>query len=267
MARCRAPHPGPRRNQHIIKVNTAPLSNLRVVFVRPRFPENIGMAARACANMGVERITLAAPERWEIDKARPLATPQAEKLLTRIQVVATPAEALADMTLVVATTARTGGWRREMLAPEQAAQALALACAEGEAAALVFGPEDRGLSNEEIELCHQLVCIPTAPGSASLNLAQAVLLMLYECRKASGVGFLPEGARPESRRASQSEQERLFRNVKELLLRIDCVHGDNPDYFLMPMRRFLGRSGLRRHEYDMLMGICRQLRAFLPKDT
>ena len=240
-----------------------PLSSLHVVLVRPRFPENIGMAARACANMGVERITLVAPERWDIDKARPLATPQAETLLRRIQVVPVLAEALADAALVAGTTARTGGWRREALGPEQAAQALALACAEGERAALVFGSEDRGLSNEEIELCHHLVRIPTAPDSPSLNLAQAVLLMLYECRKAGAKQHFPEDARPESRRANQAEQERLFQNVKELLLRIDFLHGDNPDYFLMPLRRFLGRAGLRRHEYDMLMGICRQLQNFL----
>ena len=242
------------------------LKNLNVVLVRPRFPENIGMTARACANMGVERITLVAPEHWDIDKARPLATPQAETLLTRIQVVPALAEALADAALAAGTTARTGGWRREVLGPEQAAQALALACEEGERTALVFGPEDRGLSNEEIALCHQLVRIPTAPDSPSLNLAQAVLLMLYECRKANGMQHLPEGARLTSRRASQAEQERLFQSVKELLLRIDFVHGDNPDYFLMPMRRFLGRTGLRHHEYDMLMGVCRQLRTMLRKD-
>ena len=241
------------------------ISTLRVVLVRPRFPENIGMVARACANMGVERIILVTPERWDIDKARPLATPQAEKILTRIQVTATLAEALADAALVVGTTARTGGWRREMLGPEQAAQALALACAEGESAALVFGAEDCGLSNEEIEICHQLVRIPTAPDSPSLNLAQAVLLMLYECRKASCVQHFAEEAQQGSRRASQAEQERLFQNVKELLLSIDFVHSDNPDYFLMPMRRFLGRASLRRHEYDMLMGVCRQLRTMLRK--
>jgi len=246
-------------------MSTSSLSALRVILVRARFPENIGMAARACANMGVERITLVAPERWDIDKARPLATPQAEKLLARIQISATLAEALAGAALVVGATARTGGWRKEMLGPEQAAQALALACTEGEAAALVLGPEDRGLSNEEIKLCHQLVRIPTALGSPSLNLAQALLLMLYECRKASGGRHLPEGAPPASRRASQAEQERLFQNVRELLLHIDFVHGDNPEYFLMPMRRFLGRVELRRHEYDMLMGVCRQLRVMLGK--
>jgi len=246
-------------------MNSSPLATLRIVLVRPRFPENIGMAARACANMGVERITLVAPERWDINKARPLATPQAAQLLERIRIVATPAEALRDAVLVVGTTARTGGWRREISGPEHAAPALALACAEGEAAALVFGPEDRGLSNEEIKACHQLVCIPTAPGSASLNLAQAVLLMLYECRKASGALHVAEDTRPKSRRANHAEQERLFRNIKALLLQIDFVHGDNPEYFLMPMRHLLGRTGLRRHEYDMLMGVCRQLRTMLGK--
>jgi tRNA/rRNA methyltransferase len=268
MARHSAAHAGARR-QHMtrsfgLQTDDNPLAALRVVLVRPRFPENIGMAARACANMGVERMTLVAPERWDIGKARPLATPQAENLLARIQVTATLAEALADATLVVGTTTRAGGWRREMLGPEQAAQALATACAEGEAAALVFGPEDRGLSNEEIALCRQVVRIPATSDSPSLNLAQAVLLMLYECRKARDARHVPEDA-PGSRRATHAEQELLFQNVREVLLRIDFAHGDNPEYFLMPLRRFLGRAGLRRHEYDMLMGICRQLRAMIGK--
>ena len=246
------------------------LANLDIVLVRPRFPENIGMTARACANMGAGSLSLVAPERWaaeDIVKARSLATSQGEELLARPGIFGPDqlGAALAGASLAIGTTARTGGWRRHLLNPEQAALALTACCAEGEKCALVFGPENCGLSNEESELCNRLVCIPTAGGAASLNLAQAVLLLLYECRKAASDKKFASFERADTRRASHEEQERLLGHIKQLLLQIDSLHGDNPDYFFLPVRRFFGRSGLRRHEYDLLMGVCRQLQARLGK--
>jgi tRNA/rRNA methyltransferase len=123
----------------------------------------------------------------------------------------------------------------------------------------VFGREDRGLSNDEISHCHQLVTIPTA-GASSLNLAQAVLLMLYACLRARTNAPRPPDPRHRSRLATHAELAMVYATVKETLLDIDYLHPDNPDYFLMPVRRFLGKTGLRRHEMDMLMGICRQIR-------
>ena len=234
------------------------LKNLQIVMVKTRFPENIGMAARACANMGCHRIVLVAPERWDRDKARPLATAKGEGVLDGVRVVASLEEALADSVLAVGTTARTGGWRREIIPPEAAAAAVAPLLDEGARVSLVFGPEDRGLNNQEIELCQRLVTIPTADAS-SLNVAQSILLLLYECHKAMR---RPAGQAVEagSARITVAEQERLTATLRETLLWLDFLHGDNPDYFLMPWRRFVGRAGLRRHEYDALMGFCRQIR-------
>lgn len=237
-------------------------SFLRVVMVKTRFPENVGMVARACANMGADEIVLVDPELWHIEKARPLATAKGQALLEAVRVVPTLAEALADTSLVLGTTARTGGWRREWLGPEKAAQEVAEVLAENESVALVFGPEDRGLDNDEVELCHRLVTIPTMPGASSLNVAQALLLVLYECHKTRSKGQHPPSASPQptSRRMNTEERERLTATLKDTLLHLDYLHGDNPDYFMMPFRRFLGRVALRRHEYDTLMGICRQIR-------
>ena len=92
-----------------------PLHAVEVVLVRTRFPENIGMAARACANMGCSRLCLVAPERWEIEKARPLATPKGLPVLEATRVVPTLAEAVAGSSLVMGTTARLGGWRQSVL--------------------------------------------------------------------------------------------------------------------------------------------------------
>ena len=243
------------------------LEDLHIIMVKTRFPENVGMAARACANMGAAHIVLVDPELWDKEKARPLATAKGASILDGIHVTVSLPDALREYALFVGTTARTGGWRRDVLTPHSAAQEIVAALREGGRVALLFGPEDRGLNNEEIEHCQRLVTIPTAPTASSLNVAQSVLLLLYECFTAARadtdkIRRLPP---PESRRITAGEQERLYASLRETLLRIDYLHGNNPDYFLMPLRRLLGRVGLRRHEYDALMGICRQVRNKIPQ--
>ena len=119
---------------------------------------------------------------------------------------------------------------------------------------------------EGLQHCQRLVTIPTNPEASSLNLAQSVLLLLYECAKAvrarqheaAGEKAPAEGG--SGRVISSADYERLLDNLKDMLLRLDCLHGDNPDYFLMPWRRLLARAQVRRHEYDALMGLCRQVR-------
>lgn len=249
------------------------LDLLQVILVQTRFPENIGMAARACVNMGSRSIRLVEPERWDREKARPLATPKGQGVLDAVQVMPDIPSAVADCSLVIGTTARTGGWRRSLLSPEQAASEVARTLERGEKVAIVFGPEDRGLDNDAIQHCQRLVTIPTSPEASSLNLAQSVLLLLYECAKA--VRARQHAPRKEETMAgeggsgrviSSAEYERLLDNLKDMLLRLDCLHGDNPDYFLMPWRRLLARAQVRRHEYDALMGLCRQVRNKLDKE-
>lgn len=249
------------------------LDGLDIILVKTRFPENIGMAARACANMGCPTLRLVQPERWNKEKAVPLATPKGLEILDKVTEHTELTAAVSQSSLVIGTTARVGGWRKALLAPHAAAQAVAAALQRGEHAALVFGPEDRGLSNEDITHCQQLVTIPTDAGAHSLNLAQAVLLMLYECANAvRHMNATPatqeqlrdsqekESLLPNGRRVTAAEQERLMHEIRDMLLRLDCLHGNNPDYFLQPWRRFFGRAGLLRHEYDALMGLCRQVR-------
>lgn len=247
----------------LLESTQAALRHLEIVLSGTKFPENVGMAARACANTGCGRLTLVAPQWWDLEKARPLATAQGEPFLEALEVKPTLGEAVGQCVLTVGTTARTGGWREGLLTPEQAAEEIAPLLMEHQPVAVVFGSEDKGLGNAEIEQCQRLVTIPTASGASSLNLAQAVLILGYECMKATArltpqppLGKTPG---PRSRRITQAEQERLYARLRELLLDIDFLKKDNPDYFLMPLRRFLGKSGLRRHEMDMLMGICRQV--------
>lgn len=240
------------------------LEGVQTVLVKTRFPENIGMAARACANMGCPSICLVDPERWDREKAGPLATPKGQGLLDAVRVSPTLAEAVASSSLVLGTTARIGGWRQALLSPCRAAREVAEALSRGERVSLVFGPEDRGLNNEEIIHCQRLATIPTDAAASSLNLAQAVLLMLYECANAvRAFRALPNAEKPatsDGRAVTADEQERLMAALKTMLLSLDYLHGDNPDYFMMPWRRLFSRANLRRHEYDALMGLCRQVR-------
>ena len=242
------------------------LDNVRVVLVNTRFPENVGMAVRACANMGCDDLRLVTPERWNVEKASPLATPKGQSLLGRVRVEESLAGAIGDTHVTIATTARTGGWRKSLMTPWEVGETVARAREEGRKVSLVFGSEDRGLENQHIELCQHIVTIPTSGEASSLNLAQAVLLTLYECHKAvrAHESRLPKGTGTCEETGTSfitaADEERLMKSWEEALLRLDVIHGDNPSYFLMPWRRFFARANLRKHEYEAFMGLCRQIR-------
>lgn len=235
-------------------------NNLKIVLVGTRFPENIGSAARASANFGHASITLVSPEMWDIKKALPLATRQGEPLLEHITIVDTLQEAIDDCTMTAATTARTGGWRREMLQPSSAAKMIAERITSGEKTAVVFGPEDRGLSNEDLLSCTNLITIPTDPKSRSLNISQAVLLIMYEIFLHSEEQQSLRSQRTDARHIRVDERDLLFKTITTTLTGIDFLPEENPSYFFMPLQRMLDRCALRRHEMDLLMGICRQIR-------
>jgi len=129
-----------------------------------------------------------------------------------------------------------------------------VAVSERNRVALLFGPEDRGLTNEDIRHCHILVNIPTA-GFSSLNLAQAVMVLCYEVFTASLEGktdFVP-------RLATCNELEQMYRHLKEILVRISYINPENPDYWINGLRRFFNRLPLRAKEVNMIRGMCRQI--------
>ncbi|MDQ7831693.1 MAG: TrmH family RNA methyltransferase [Desulfovibrionaceae bacterium] len=244
------------------------LDNLAVVLFRPKFAENVGSAARACANMGVSRLILAAPRDHDPGRAEALATARGRQVLAAAVRCPDLETALAPFSRVYGTTARIGGWRKGMVTPRAAAAEIVPALAAGEATALVFGPEDAGLTNQETRLCGRLVTIPTADGATSLNLAQAVLILLYECLTTARDHARPGGppavvtppcAANVGREITHAEREALFSTLGKALAAIDFLKDDNPDYFLLPMRRFAERVRPTRAEFNMLMGVCRQI--------
>ncbi|MDZ7760680.1 MAG: TrmJ/YjtD family RNA methyltransferase [Desulfovermiculus sp.] len=234
-------------------------SNLTVILSRSKLSENIGSVARVCANMGCPNLSLVAPRSFAPETARNLGTSQGEEILNQVDVHADVHSALAPMHRVYATTARTGRWRKRILLPDQAATQIMDELESGLHVALLFGPEDKGLANAEIELCSELISIPTAPGAWSLNLSHAVLILLYECFKHKPAELKSRLPKDNKEMATQSELRLLFEAMQESLQRIDFLHEQNADYFMMPLRRFLGRMHLKRYEYNLLMGICRQV--------
>jgi len=229
------------------------LKQFAVVLNRPRIPENIGAAARAICNMGMERLVVVSPENPDPERMLRMATHKAAYLVNGMQVYSELEEALSGFGYVVGTTARTGGIRRAILTPREAADGL-FPIAVRNQIALVFGPEDRGLANHEIRYCHQLVKIPAAEFS-SLNLAQAIMVVCYEIYLAS----LQTHERIVPRLATSEQLERMYERVKDILIKISFIQPENPEHWMMHIRRFCSRLELQSTEVDLIMGICRQV--------
>jgi tRNA/rRNA methyltransferase len=155
---------------------------VRIVLLRPRNPENLGAIARAMKNFGLEDWAVAALGTHDFAAARRVAV-HAEELLDRPRVVETLDEAVADCAWVVGTSSRRVRGKRRLAPDEVAAEALARA-AEGRTA-IVFGDERSGLTNAEVDRCHDLSAVPTAEGQPSMNLAQAVVVYAWELRRAA----------------------------------------------------------------------------------
>ncbi|MFP4109235.1 MAG: RNA methyltransferase [Desulfonatronovibrio sp.] len=236
------------------------LENISVILSRPKYPENIGSVARACVNMGCSSLILVNPLNFNMEKAAPLATTKGKGLLEHALVRNDLKEALAGFNRAYATTARLGKWRKGILTPWEAGGDIMNTRSRQIKTALVFGPEDTGLLNEEVELCTHIVSIPTSEDAWSLNLSQAVLIILYECFKQVPARENPGITSGDSRLITLEEAGILHQNIQDALLRISFLQPDNPDYFMMPLKRFLARTDLRINEYNLLMGICRQIR-------
>jgi tRNA/rRNA methyltransferase len=229
------------------------MDHIAIVLNKPRHPENIGSAARAACNMGVGQLVVVDPENLDMQRVSALATHAAADLVSNMGQFEDLPAALSNFNFVVGTTARLGGERQRVASPSQMARRLAPLSIENRIA-LLFGPEDRGLTNEEIRLCHALVNIPTAQFS-SLNLAQAVMVLCYELFKTS----LPKAGSATPRLATRIELDGMYRQIKDILVRINYIQPQNPDYWMNKIRHFFARLQLRGGEVSIIRGICRQI--------
>jgi len=276
--------------------------HITLILHQPRFAENIGASARAAWNMGLSHIIVVNPEDTEWERMTKLSTHMARGLLENMKTYSSLAEALAPFHYIIGTTARLGGQRKEVIGPAQAARKIHSLDRQNRIAVL-FGPENRGLSNEELRFCHCTVHIPTV-GASSLNLAQAVLILCYEVLMAYQETPVPRSSFVENhtyplkatiseppsdlpaldpdqgniaeRRTPNAEQispplatsfelEGMYRHLSEVLQLMDFLDKQNPELWMMSLRRFFSRISLQSNEVRMIRGVCRQLKWFITR--
>jgi len=228
-------------------------SDIRIVLVAPSHPGNIGAAARAMKNMGLSTLVLVNPRQFPHPEASARAS-GADDVLQAACIVPSLAAALAGCGYVTATTARDRDQYFRVL-DVRAAAARLVAESSRAPAAVVFGAERSGLSNEELEMAHALIRIPASPQYASLNLAMAVQVVAYELHRARAAA--PPLALPlAAPLASTQEMERLFAHFAEVLEGIDFRDRTESGTHLMTrIRRLLQRAELDQNEVNILRGI------------
>lgn len=235
-------------------------AHIRFVLVGTQHPGNIGAAARAMKTMGLARLVLVAPEK-PLNEDAFRRSAGAEDVLGDAPVFATLAEAVADCRLVLGCTARSRRVQLEELLPELAGQRAVAKAGEPAEVAFVFGRERTGLTNEELQLCHAAVHIPSDPEFSSLNLAAAVQVLAYEVRMAAletqTVAPAPVAveAGHDEAPASHAQLEGLFGQFGDTLDQIDFHKGRAPESAMRKLRRLFMKAELSEQEVRLMRGI------------
>ena len=226
---------------------------MSIVFVldQPQDLVNIAHVVRGMKNFGFKDLRLVAPREYDAYRVEGIAH-QTGDVLARVHTFATLGDAIADCMHVVGCTARGRTAKRNLQRPREAA-AEVTALAEDGRVALLFGREDKGLSNEALDRCHRVVTIPSESSYPSLNLAHAAIIMLYELALARGAETRPF---KEPRRASEpapaEELERLFADVERALAAIDFFKTRNAEGIMRTMRELAHRTPLDLREVKLL---------------
>ncbi len=227
--------------------------SIRIVLVAPSHPGNIGAVARAMKNMALAELVLVRPRHFPDAEATARAS-GADDVLGAARVVGTLAEALSGCGFVAATTSRDRDQYFRVQDVREAAPRI-VAQAQRSPAAVLFGAERTGLTNEELETAHLLIRIPASDAYASLNLAMAVQLVAYELFRARGVR-VPAAAPGAAPLASAADMQRLFEHFAQVLEQIDFRdRTQSGTHLMLRIRRFLQRAELDVNEVNILRGI------------
>lgn len=224
-----------------------------IVLHEPQDLVNIAHVVRGMKNFGLRDLRLVSPREYEAYRVEGIAH-QTQDVLGRVRAYSTLEHALADCVHVVGFTARGRTAKRNLQRPRDAAAEIVALDAGGPAPiALLFGREDKGLSNEALDRCHRVVTIPSDPSYASLNLGHAVIIMLYELALARGAEARPfKAPRRPSEPAVAEELERLFVDVARALHAIDFFKTRNQDGVMRTMREIAHRAPLDAREVKLL---------------
>jgi tRNA (cytidine32/uridine32-2'-O)-methyltransferase len=231
------------------------LDNIRVVLVNTSHPGNIGGVARAMKNMGLSRLYLVAPRDYPNEQAQWRAASATDILETAV-VVPSLNEAIGDCQFVVGTSARERRIPWPLLDARQCAQRMAQVSSK-EQVAILFGREDRGLTNEELKLCNLNLSIPTAEEYSSLNLAMAVQIVAYELRALLLAPDLPgnEYEHWDTPFATRENMERFYSHLEDTLIDIEFLDPAAPRQLMSRLRRLYSRVRLDEMELNILRGI------------
>ena len=230
--------------------------NLRIVLVNTTHPGNIGGTARAMKNMGFSRLVLVEPRKFPHEEADWRAA-GAGDVLENAQVVASLEEAIADCQLVIGTSARGRRIPWPVLDPRACAVRAGLSLQKDEQVAVVFGREDRGLTNDELQACNLHLHIPSHEDYSSLNLAMAVQVVTYELRMLALDGSLPADACDDwdAPFSTAENMERYYAHLEETLVQIGFLDPAAPRQLMARLRRLYGRVRLDEMELNILRGI------------
>ncbi len=227
-----------------------------VVLVEPQLGENIGAAARAMANFGLSQLRLVNPRQgWPNDKARMMAT-GADRVLDTAALYPTLASAIADCSFVLATTARAHDQAKPVIGPAEAAAFIAPRIGAGDKVAILFGRERNGLENDEVALADAIVTLPVNPAFASLNLAQAVVIVGYEWFKLASAGKLPFAMPNKSAPAPKEQLIAFFEAVERELEKVEFFRPpDKRETMQINLRNIFTRMQPSQQDIQTLHGV------------
>lgn len=238
-----------------------------IILVEPQLPENIGMVARAMANFGLAELRLVCPrEKFPCEKAYAVAS-KADHVVDNTVVFDNLRDAVADLNYVLATTARARDSFKPVASAVEAAHVLRFREQSGEKTGILFGRERFGLSNEEVGLADEIVTFPVNPAFASLNIAQAVLLMSYEWMK-SGLAEETQTVfrGPQMLQAKKETLHGFFNHLEEMLdVRGYFRPRERKEVMTGNLRSVLTRAGFSDAEVRLLRGVISSLDRFSPQ--
>jgi tRNA/rRNA methyltransferase len=230
-----------------------------IILVEPQLAENIGMVARAMANFGLHELRLVKPrDGWPTGGGLPKGAHQAASgavhVLEKATLHESAAAAIADLNLVLATTARNRGQMKRVFTPAEAMPDMARKAAAGQRIGILFGRERTGLENDEISLADAILTFPVDPAFASLNLAQAVLLVAYEWRRAAEGDVIPFALEPPAPPAPRAMLVSMFDYLEDELDRAGFFPPDKREIMARNLRDILHRLAMTEQECRTLRG-------------
>lgn len=241
------------------------LDNIRIVLVNTSHPGNIGGVARAMKNMGLARLYLVEPRQFPHEEADWRAA-SAGDILERAVVTASLDEAVGDCQFVVGTSARNRRIPWPLLDPRACAGKIAQHSPQ-EQVAILFGREDRGLTNDELKVCNLHLNVPTSEDYSSLNLAMAVQIVCYELRMLAVAEALPDeqDANWDTPFATRDNMERFYAHLEQTLIDLEFLDPTAPRQLMARMRRLYSRVRLDEMEVNILRGILTETGKWIDK--